>query len=498
LKTINDKFWSISRKNTENDLTEESLFNKYEVKIFNTFKLQEDDRLYQTFNLKNENQNNKLNDEMKIDQENSDNNNDNNQTHQENNTEKIRFFNHTNQEVILLDNKLKNFALTIKQISFIKNEKIRNRALFMLLSTSYKIISNEQLMNFNRKLIDENANGYLTNNNTSMSRRNYLRECEGKKDLINRNAILKRIFSENFQTDNLIQYIHNLIHESFSNQIISLGYIKNENLDSICVIRDNGVGFIRYIWDFQKINETIHYHETKIREFIFTNKNINKFGFEIKNNNSFKQMMLLQNKILNYFAEQNKISEENSLLICLALLRILFVENYIKINDYNYFVDYFNDEIESKNFSDFIDDHFGEVLQKENNMLFLDIFNSIISQVFKNNQTLILKIFDDMISMFDNYSNSDIADKINQFSVHDNFISKPNSGPSFVSASSTNKYDFKFYYKFCEIIKKITQDKIEALFFISRDITSFSKWIEIYHHDFDKNYKGNFDIGIFK
>jgi len=330
-----------------------------------------------------------------------------------------------------------------------------------------------------------------------MQSRNYLRECESQKDLINRNAILKRIFSDNQLSENLIQFIQNLILDSFNNQIISLGYIKNENLDSICVLRNNGIGFLRYIMDFQKINEIIHYHESNIREFIFSNKNIDKFSYEIKNKNSIKQMHLLQNKILIYFTEQIKISDINSILICLSLLRILFAENYIKINDYNYFVDYFNDEIETKNFSDFINQHFGEVLQKENNMLFLDIFNSIISNILKNNSVLILNKFDELINKFENYKNSNLAEKINKFSKQENLLSRLYPGPSFVSATSTNKYDFKFNYKFCEIIKKITQDKIESLFYISRDLISFAKWIEVFQPEYLNCSIKNFDLGIF-
>jgi len=477
LKTIKDKFWSISRKSQENDINEESLFSRYEIKVLNTFKSQTEDE-----NELNENSDNIHNNNSAIGQN----------THtskNKENDEKEYFFNHYNQEIILLDSKLKNFALKIKQISLIKNEKLRNKSLYRLLCNSETIISNDQLINFNKKFVENNAS-QLANNTTSQSR-NYLREMEMKKELVNRTAILKQIFNDCLETNNLITFINNLILESFSNEIISVGYIKNRNLDSICILRNNGIGYLRKIWDFQKINEIIHLHESNIREFIFSEKNLEKYKSQLINRYTLKEMRLLKNKILNYIGEQNQVSDENILFICFALFRILLAENFIKINDYHYFVDYFNDENEKKNFSDFINTHFGEFSQRENSLLFLDIFNSIISAVVKNNVNSFGYNIKELLEKFDNYKNSNLADKISKFSKDENMIICDRS--SDMNANLTNKGSFKFNYKFCEIIKKITQDKIEALFFISRDLLSLLKWIEIYQPNLFIHKKNDFE-----
>lgn len=524
LKTIKDKFWSIARKSVleSDEQSEEALFIKYEIKIFNTFKLQNENEEEANNNINNINssEENTLNEA---------NNNKNNNYFEKNETNRA-FFNHTNQTVILLDHKLKNFALTIKQMSLTKNEKSRNKSLYRLLLSAERIISNEQLMNFNRKLAETNVS-QMTANNPSTQTRNFLRECETQKELVNRCAILNRIFlrggtaAESFNADSLLGYIQSLIFDSFENRIISLGCVRNRNLDSVCVLRENGIGFLRYAAEFQKVNEAVGFHEANFREIVFGSEGCYNNGFLSGGNagneeqraraeglgglGSNKEVRLMRGRILAYVAEQSQVTEDNPLLVCLALLRVLLAENYVDFSDYNNFVDFFNcDEGfskknhnaknatgfqnnfsfdgDSKNIKDFVKELFGEKLQKENSMLFLDVFNSVISKIFKSNVDLMLKNFEDINRMFSEYQNSDLARKIGKFAQEENSLGGFNrniTGASFVSADAVNKYDFKFNSKFCEIIKKITQDKIEALFNLSRDLVAFSQWVESYHYD---------------
>jgi hypothetical protein len=513
LKTINDKFWSVSRKSALHEVDERSekaLFDKYEFKIFNTFKLQNESEREEEntdYNYNNNNFNTNINGKNNfLNLEESFNNNNSNDSviNKKYNSEseaKDAFFNHSNQEVILIDDKLKNFALTIKQMSLIKNENSRNRSLFRLLLGAECIISNEQLMVFNRKITETNASQMLANHSTTQNR-NFLRECETQKELVNRAAILKRIFSENFNSEILLNFIQNLIFESFENKIISLGIIKNKNLDSVCVIRESGIGFLRFVSEFQKVNEIVGSHEVHMRSLIFCRKSFEKLSsqsvFMVN-----KETKLLQSKILSYVSAQSQISEENALFVCFALLRILLADNFINLADYNFFVDFFNSEDNSennfcgyinnsnnlssnsnnKNLKDFIDELFGEKLQKENKLLFLDAFNSVISKILLSNVNLLLKKFKDLESKFAEYQNSDLAMKISKFAKEENSNFGFGNRNSNELSPAASKFDFKFNYKFCEIIKKITQDKIEALFFLSRDLVAFAKWVETYHYN---------------
>jgi len=509
LKTIKDKFWSIAHKRSlESDPgSEDPLFGKYEIKIFNTFKLPNENQS----DLKNYYNNNYYNHNLNSSEQANIRNNQNIIVNDYNDNFEISaanndFFNHTNQEVILLDHKLKNFALTVTQLSLIKNETIRNRSLYRLLEGAERIISNEQLMNFNRKLSEKNSSRLTSNNPSTTQSRNFMRECETQKELVNRSAILNRIFrssgcasGESFNSNSLLDFIQALIFESFSNQIISLGHILNRNLDSICVLRENGIGFLRDVAEFQKVNEAIGVHESNLRGIVFGAKSFGKssaglFRTEINSKRETqsvsavsREIKLMQSNILSYASEQSQVSEENQLFVCLALLRILLVDNFINLEDYNCFVDFFNvGDNNNRNFKDFVAELFGEKLQKENNMLFLDVFNSLISKIFKSNVSSQLKSFQDLLLKFAEYQSGDLARKIGKFSEEQNSIgggvNMNKNGGSFVSAGAADKYDFKFNYKLCEIIKKITQDKIEALFNLSRDLVALSKWVETYYY----------------
>ena len=442
--TNKNKFWIISKKITESENSDDFLFSKYEIKIFNLFKVQYEENIpFKEI----KNPHNPIIDDNDIENFKSD---------------RMSFFSHSNQEIILLDDKLKNFSLIMRQISFIKNLKTRNNFLFKHLNNSENIISNEHLIKFYNRL-----------NLTNPTHRN-LRSTE-QKDLINRSSILKKIFSDKYYLDNIIPFIDNLIRESLSNEILSLGNIKNNNLDSICFLRENGISFLRYTWEFQKINEIISSHEVNLRNFIFEKKSISKF----LNNPNSKDLQNLKNKIMNYTLAKNKISPDNSLFICLALLRIILTENYLNLSDYNYIIEYFINENHYVDYDMMIKDHFGELLQNENSLIFLDCINLIISNIFKNNYNVILNQMNDLFEKFENYKNEESMQKIISFIRKDN------------GDIQLNKNENKFNYKFCEIIKKMTQDKIQSLFYITRDLLSFTKWIEIYHKkEFSANFSG--------
>lgn len=488
LVSVKDKFWSVSRKGNEAELTDKQ-FNKYDIKIFNTFKVKTEIS-ENTDNVNDENSETaNISGMFNLNIGNSSDNAA--EQNQKNNiqpgasschNDPAPFFSYVNQEIILLDSKLKNFSYIIKQISLIKNEKIKNTKLFKLLCSCERIISNEHLMNYNKRLIFDDlnkANNININNYSSYDNVSYLRDIEAQKDLINRRAILKRIFSDKlfFSADGLIAFVLNLIAESLSNEIISFGYIKNNNIDSVCFNRTAGIGFLRYIWEFQKLNEIIHFHESNIRGMIFQDKKQKNGNIENIFNEEYsvvpkteKEMKILHNKIMNYMMEQNRILGKNSLFIILALLRIILTEKYINLNDYNHIVEYFNNENDvNKTLENLIKDHLGEYQQRENSLLFIESLNSVIAIIYKNNFEKILFDLNEILETYKNYSNQDFTTKTQQVE------SKLNK-----NRLDDKNLDFKFNFKFCEIIKKLTQDKIESLFFLGRDMLSLVRWIETY------------------
>jgi len=260
--------------------------------------------------------------------------------------------------------------------------------------------------------------------------------------------------------------LERLFNKMLKNHIHYISSIKTMELESMCIVRGEGLSFIRKLGEMEQQEAIVTQHEYNLRKTVFEPS---YFKLYIKNNQ--EALNLLKIKLSSYIMHKIKDNENNNFYIILALIRIYMTDIYLKLTDFHYVNEYFNTNHNDTN--TFIKEHFYHYSSNLSNhkLSFTDLFHQIIFDLLLNQPK--------MTEMVSNWA---IA-----FDVFTKSLYDLQKGMTINKKNEERARRTIFNSKFCEIMKNEAYDKINCLFKMNRDIFSFCNWIK----NFSKFYKEN-------
>jgi hypothetical protein len=322
-----------------------------------------------------------------------------------------------------------------------------NKLLFSIISSTDEFIPNETLIN-------------LINNK-------YNKQFSNKKQTL---KFLNEIFistESNLRLDEEI-ILPSIYYQINNNNIISLAQIENEDLKTIIINRKQSFSIFKKVFNYELIDIYIDKYEYELLNIISTSAN-------------------KENDIKHFIHKEVNINECNAMFLIMSLIRLYLNEMFLLLNNETFLYEYFKDK-ETNNF-DFNNGALTSLIQQDDfiNKIFIDhISVQLNNSVYFSNEFIQFEIYtlyinhnniiDNMIcSLKNNYQQYNIKATQNS-NVFEN-INNNNHNNNFFILNSI----------YCDIISKVTSNRINSMFKIFRDFLGFVQWRKNYFQLSDYN-----------
>jgi len=271
--------------------------------------------------------------------------------------------------------------------------------------------------------------------------------------------------------------LERVFNKILRNQIHSLSYIKINELQGQCMVRSEGLSFIRLINGLEQQENIVTQHEFNLRKTVFDSANLKKYLI-----NNPEALNTLKIKVSTYIMHQTKENENNNFYIILALLRIYMTDMYLYIEDFTYTSEYFKNH--QHNSSTFIKDHFYHYSSNHFNhkLNFTDIFHQIIFDLLLNQPNINIMV-NNWIIEYDNYTRK-LMEMQKDYKMSLNRVNNVDITMNNVNINEQRNNTI-FNSKFCKIMNKISSNIIKCIYKMNRDLLSFCNWVQ----NFSKYYK---------
>lgn len=277
------------------------------------------------------------------------------------------------------------------------------------------------------------------------------------------NEVFKQKFSNKSEVIDMLKHnsdipldevlIPYLINEELNcNKISLIGCFKDNQMLNLGLIRQRGIGVIRPIGFFERIDQEIYQHEYHLRNIITNHRS---------DLNHCKKT--IEEKVEEYALIECKYNQSNALYIIFALIRIYLTESNLLLTNEDYLIRLFQ-QYPSMSIISLIKNVFEDnLLIQSNNLTFLEFIHLILKDLINNNSD---SIVEGVNAIMNEYVNIGIKTE--------DLLSKTN-GAMEDGSSSEGLNDI-----YCKIVFQIAMNKISGMFHVSRDLMALLSWKKVY------------------
>ena len=316
------------------------------------------------------------------------------------------------------------------------------------------------------------------------------KDANNNKKEINTNNIKKIL-------EFMYYFVKFVINSELDNAILSLGTVDISEFYSLCILRKNGISFVKYSPIITNTSENVFSLEYQLRNIIQTE--YDSYDKPYFNDNSYDSIKNLKNNLLYFEIINTKNNPINAINIFLSYIRILNTDSNINLEDFQYCLSYFNRNITSddnsyKNlFSKMLTynscDYEG-ITNCENTSIIKNVNMSFIHyqlrHLFKSFSQIIrdqlLKTVEEVKKYlnFEHLENNLYKD-LNDISNYNLNINKFSNLSDSINNNNIFKdfklMNFKINLKLVKLLAKLIIDKVNSIYLLIRDSYAASKYI---------------------
>ena len=284
------------------------------------------------------------------------------------------------------------------------------------------------------------------------------------KQFANKKQALKFLHETFISTESTLRLDEEIILPSVyfqinNNSIVSLAQIENEDLKTIIVNRKQSFSIFKKVFNYELIDTLIDKYEYELMRIISTSSH-------------------KEHDVKHFIHKEVNINECNAMFLVMSLLRVYLNEMFLLLNNESFLYEYFKDR-ETNNF-DFNNGALTALNQREDfiNKIFADhISVQLNDSVYFSNEFVQYEIY----TLYTNHNNiiDNMICSLKNNYQHFNVKATQNANV-FEHISSTGNNFFVLNSIYCDIISKVTANRINSMFKVFRDCLGFVQWRKNY------------------